>query len=200
MGTSCHCLYLMQRRFAMGKLFLVLTLICAVQGTFIDICANPHAEVSDACCNGSTSVGTSVGKIWVMKNEDTFATHDLDCKLEGLGNSRLLAINSILENDCILQYLHGEYPSTSTSKQYYIQLQDKEVEGVWEWKDEPSAEDGTPQKTAAIQHWAPGFPQGGETKPCVVFNFGDVSGAHPAGFWENVECSTMAEAICESQV
>ena len=63
-----------------------------------------------------------------------------------------------------------------------------------------NADDGTPQKTAAIQHWAPGFPQGGETKPCVVFNFGDVSGAHPAGFWENVECSTMAEAICESQV
>ena len=30
----------------------------------------------------------------------------------------------------------SEYPSTSTSKQYYIQLQDKEVEGVWEWKDE----------------------------------------------------------------
>ena len=74
-------------------------LIYVSQGTFVDICKNKHADVSDACCNEDNT--SKFGTLWVMKTMDIFSNHDMNCKLQQMGESRY-AISKIFYYHSIL--------------------------------------------------------------------------------------------------
>jgi hypothetical protein len=76
-----------------------LVVVARPKATFVDIC-----ESDTRCC--STNADGSTSQYYFMTTGDTINNHKTACRLEGSGDTRLVIIDSQLENDCLVRYIN----------------------------------------------------------------------------------------------
>ena len=106
--------------------FLLLPFLCTHGEYFVNICESSSGH---HCC----APGMETSEYWVMKHTGSWASLDIECRLESEPYSHLVMLETRGESDCIVKYLTDEYGEAQ--KKYAIGLKSPdEYRGVYEWR------------------------------------------------------------------
>ena len=168
----------MSVRYSVMKYSLIMSLLPLTSGElFINVCESSSGH---HCC----SPGMAGSEYWVMQHTGSWASMDIECRLESEPHSHLVIFENRGESDCMVKYLTDEYGGVQ--KRYAIGLKSPdEYRGVYEWK----GRDTTPEFT----NWATGFPT---DNPFVFMTVGE--GAAQNGRWQDTTANDyQLFGICE---
>ena len=161
------------------SVYILLLYISATKGElFIKICESSSGH---HCC----AAGMAGSEYWVMQHTGSWASLDIECRLESEPYSHLVILDSRAESNCIIKYLMDEYGGAQ--KRYAIGLKSPdEYRGVYEWR----GTDAPPEFT----NWAAGYPK---DNPYVYMTVG-VSGSAQNGRWADTTANDLnLFGICE---